>query len=200
MRDVVQTVEPPSLIVQPADGRLLGSHQRYEKRFRDLSGLYRDDSAFQAQLGARGDDVVYWVESSAPEAKPGALTVGLSVLEPGLVGDEFAMTRGHLHASPEHGELYYGISGNGVMLLETVDGESRVLPISTGVAVHVPGNWIHRSVNVGSDRLVTLFAYATLAGQDYDIIERAGGMSQIVVADGEAWATRVNPGHRGYRA
>jgi len=200
MRDVAQTAEPPSLVVQPEVGRLLGSSERYEKKFSDLSGLYRDESAFQGQLRSRGEKIVYWVESSTPEESPGALTVGLSVLEPGQVGDEFAMTRGHLHANPEHAELYYGIAGSGVMLLDTVDGESRALPITPGVAVHVPGNWIHRSVNVGRDRLVTLFTYATLAGQNYDIIERAGGMSQLVVTDGGTWTRRANPDHRGYRA
>ncbi|HZL01738.1 MAG TPA: glucose-6-phosphate isomerase family protein [Cellulomonas sp.] len=200
MRDVAQIVEPPSLVVAAADGRLLGSGDRYEKKLKDLAGLYRDTAAFDQELADRADESVYWVESSAPETGDGALTIGLSVLEPGRIGEEFAMTRGHIHAQSQHAELYYGISGTGVMLLDTVDGESRAVPISAGVVVHVPGYWIHRSVNVGNDRLVTLFAYATTAGQDYGIIERAGGMSQLVVADGDDWIARSNPDHRGYVA
>lgn len=200
MQQGFHTSEPPSLTVQPGSGRLLGSHERYEKRFKELAGVYRDNSAFTGLLETSADEIAYWVESSVPEGGAGALTVGLSVLEPGKVGEEFAMTRGHLHSRPEHAELYYGIAGSGVMLLETLDGQSRALPITPGVAIHVPGNWIHRSVNVGSERLITIFAYATIAGQDYEIIERAGGMSQLVISDGEGWATRANPDHRGYRA
>ena len=61
-----------------------------------------------------------------------------------------------------------------------------------------PGNWVHRSVNVGTDRFSTLFCYAADAGQDYAIIERAGGMASLVVADGDGYTVRANPDHRGY--
>ncbi len=193
--------EPAVLQVDPLQGLLPGRSERYEKHLADLAGLYRDAGAFEAALAADGGDPVYWVESSTPETGRGALTIGLSVLQPGRIGDEFAMTRGHLHAQSEFAELYYGIAGEGVMLLESVSGESRALPISAGVVVHVPGGWVHRSVNVGDDKLVTLFAYATEAGQDYGIIERAGGMAQLVVTDGNGgWTTRPNPDHGGYRA
>jgi len=194
-------VDPASLEVDLARGVLAGRSERYEKHLEDLRGLYRDREAFEAALAADDGAPVYWVDSSTVERGDGALTIGLSVLRPGRVGDEFAMTRGHLHARAEFAELYYGLAGSGVMLLESLDGRSQALPISAGVAVHVPGGWIHRSVNVGDDTLQTLFCYATEAGQDYGIIERAGGMQQLVVAaDGDGWTTRPNPDHEGYRA
>jgi glucose-6-phosphate isomerase len=196
-----RVAEPASLEVDPLRGLFAGRSERYEKHLPDLAGLYRDTAAFDAALTADTGAPVYWVESSTPEEGRGALTIGLSVLQPGRIGDEYAMTRGHLHAQAEFAELYYGIAGSGVMLLESVAGESRAVPITPGVAVHVPGGWVHRSVNVGDDKLVTLFAYATEAGQDYGIIERAGGMQQLVVTDGDrGWTTRPNPDHGGYVA
>ena len=63
----------------------------------------------------------------------------------------------------------------------------------------MPGHWVHRSVNVGTERLATLFCYAADAGQDYSIIERAGGMKSLVVADGDGWAVQPNPDHTGYQ-
>ncbi|GAA2898377.1 glucose-6-phosphate isomerase [Streptosporangium fragile] len=180
-------------------GMMRGGNGRYEKFLGDLAGLYRDGAAFEAALSRDDGTPVYWVESSTPEEGEGALTVGLSVLEAGSVGDEYFMTRGHLHRKADRGELYYGLSGNGVMLLESVEGDSHAVEINPGQAVHIPGHWVHRSVNVGKTRLATLFCYATDAGQDYEIIERAGGMKQLVVRDGEGWTTRPNPGHRGYR-
>jgi glucose-6-phosphate isomerase len=66
--------------------------------------------------------------------------------------------------------------------------------------VHVPGYWVHRSVNVGDDPFVTLFCYAADAGQNYGLIADAGGMAQLVVVDGNGgWTTRPNPDHIGYR-
>ncbi len=183
-----------------AEGAMGGSNGRYEKFLRDLAGLYRDPAAFDSALAGDDGSPVYWVESSTVADGPGALTIGISVIKPGRIGDEFAMTRGHLHERSECAELYFGLSGTGVMLLETPEGESRALPISPGTAVHVPGGWIHRSVNVGDELLSTLFCYETDAGQDYGIIEEAGGMQQLVVATADGWTTRPNPDHRGYRA
>lgn len=201
MRAAAPVAEPALLEVDAVNGLFAGRSERYEKHLADLDGLYRDAEAFETALRADSGEPVYWVESSTPEQGRGALTIGLSVLQPGRIGDEFAMTRGHLHAQAEFAELYYGIAGSGVMLLESVAGESRAVPITPGVAVHVPGGWVHRSVNVGADKLVTLFAYATEAGQDYGIIERAGGMQQLVVTDGDGgWTTRPNPDHGGYVA
>jgi glucose-6-phosphate isomerase len=195
----VTTVPPVELTLLPEQGQLGGSNGRYEKRLRDLAGLYRNAVAFEEQLQADSGAPVYWVESSQTEDGPGGLITGISVLEPGTVGDEFFMTRGHLHAVSDRSELYVGLSGEGVMVLETVAGESKVVPVRPGQAVYVPGNWVHRSVNVGTDRFSTLFCYAADAGQDYSIIERAGGMKSLVVADSGHWVVRPNPDHRGYQ-
>jgi hypothetical protein len=65
---------------------------------------------------------------------------------------------------------------------------------------YVRGYWVHRSVNVGDNPFVTLFCYAADAGQNYGLIADAGGMAQLVVADGNGgWTTRPNPDHIGYR-
>jgi glucose-6-phosphate isomerase len=191
-------VPPVALTILADDGRLEGSNGRYERFPRDLAGLYRDAAAYQALLLAADDQPAYWVETSRTEDGPGGLITGISVVAPGVVGREYAMTRGHLHAVPDRSELYVGLTGHGVMILETLDGRSEVVEVSPGKAVYVPGYWVHRSVNVGSKRFSTLFCYAADAGQNYGIIERAGGMKSLVVADGDHWAVQPNPDHRGY--
>ncbi|MFC4242136.1 glucose-6-phosphate isomerase family protein [Gryllotalpicola reticulitermitis] len=193
--------QPVQLRPDAGSGALDGGSERYEKTLRELAGLYRDDAAFERALASDDGAPVYWVESSTVDRGPGALTVGVSTLEPGRVGREYAMTRGHLHGKAEHAELYYGLAGTGVILMDSLDGESRAIEITPGVAVHVPGHWVHRSVNVGAERLATLFCYGTDAGQDYQLIAEAGGMATLVVAreDG-GWTTVPNPDHRGYRA
>ena len=84
------------------------------------------------------------------------------------------------------------------MLLDSLSGESVALELTPGKAVNVPGHWVHRSVNVGDEPFVTLFCYAADAGQDYSIIEKAGGMKSLIVRDGEGWQQVANPDHRGY--
>jgi len=179
-------------------GGMIGGSDRYEKHLADLEGLYRDAEAYRAALERDSGDPVYWVQTSAPQQGEGALTIGISTLKPGRIGDEYAMTRGHLHAQHGSAELYYGLTGRGVMLMETLDGESRAIEINPGVAVHVPGHWIHRSVNVGHIPFSTLFCYPTDAGQDYEVIANASGMKKLVVATENGWELRDNPDHRAY--
>ena len=91
--------------------------------------------------------------------------------------------------------------GAGVWLAEPRRDAARPgpLPMAPGDAVHVPGHWVHRSVNVGDEPFVTLFCYGADAGQDYELIARAGGMASLVVGDDAGgWATRPNPDHVGY--
>jgi glucose-6-phosphate isomerase len=194
------TVPDPGLLALGADGVMRGATSSYEKRLGDMAGVYRDDDAYRAVLAENGPDfLVYRVEEHRNVGGEGALIIGTSTLQPGRYGDEFAVTRGHLHAKADRAELYYCLSGTGVMLLETLDGRSEALPLRPGEAVHVPGHWVHRSVNVGDEPFVTMFCYGADAGQDYALIERAGGMSAVVVTDGaDGWSVRPNPDHVGY--
>ncbi|SFJ29239.1 glucose-6-phosphate isomerase [Amycolatopsis sacchari] len=194
-----RSVPEPGALVVGVGGSLAGRTSGYEKRLGDMGGVYRDQAAYEALLAELGGDhVVYRVEEHRCAEGPGALTIGTSTLLPGRVGEEFAVTRGHLHAVPDRAELYHCLSGHGLLLLETLDGRSEAYELAPGRAVHVPGHWVHRSVNTGDEPLVTLFCYNTDAGQDYGLIERAGGMKSLVVADGDGWTLRPNPDHRGY--
>ncbi len=192
--------QPVKLQIDPAAGLLWGGDGRYEKRLGELDGVFQDDSAYAERVARRGaDELVYWVESNDSQHSAGGLITGLSVLEPGTIGDEFFMTRGHLHADADCGETYLCLRGRGVMLLETLDEQSQAVGLAPGEAVYVPGGWIHRSVNVGDERFVTLFCYPALAGQDYGVIRDAGGMSRLIVTGREGWRAIPNPAHTGYR-
>lgn len=197
------TMSPPEpgRLTIGVDGSMAGASGSYTKRLGDMAGVYRDAEAYAEQVATRGaDTVVYTVQEHRNVTDAGALIIGTSTLLPGRVGEEFAVTRGHLHARPDRAELYHCLSGRGVMLLETVDGRTEAVPLVAGEAVHVPGHWVHRSVNTGDEPFVTLFCYPADAGQDYELIQRAGGMAALVVADGaDGWTTRSNPDHTGYQ-
>lgn len=199
MTSSLSVPEPGALSIDPG-GAMRGRTGSYEKRLGDMHGVYRDGAALEAAVAEHGaEHLVYRVDEHRNVDGAGALIIGTSTLLPGRYGDEFAVTRGHLHDKADRAELYHCLSGRGVMLLETVDGRSEVVPLTPGEAVHVPGHWVHRSVNVGDEPFVTLFCYAADAGQNYGLIADAGGMAQLVVTDGASgWTTRRNPDHVGY--
>lgn len=185
-------VTPSVHHLSPGHGTLSASTARYEKRLSDLAGLYADASAFDAALGTC-DRVVYTVEDFRPSGASGDLCFGVTHMLPGRIGDEFFMTRGHIHAVANRPETYRGELGRGVMLMESPDGQVVTLQVTPGATVYVPPFWIHRSVNTGTEPLVMTFVYPADSGQDYGIIARSNGMRVRVVADAGGWRTVENP-------
>lgn len=184
----------PALVITP--DQLEGRTGRYEKRLGDLDGLYSDAAAFADLRSESGDDrLMYHVDEFRPSSAAGDLITGISTLYPGRVGEEFAMTRGHIHAQHDRTEIYHCLSGHGLMLMETVAGETVVTEMTPGVVAYVPPSHIHRSVNLGDDDLVTLFCYPADAGQDYGIIAASHGMRHLAVATDAGWALKENPAY-----
>lgn len=188
----VSSLEQPFVTeINSTTGFGAGLTAHYTKTFDAMHGVYQGGGE---ELASLGQALSYEVFSSHQTNLPGALTVGTSVLEPGRIGDEYALTRGHLHRISNRAEMYFGLHGRGVMLLENEEGEVHALGIAPGSMVYVPGGWIHRSVNVGSDVLVTLFCFNADSGQNYEIVEQSGGMKKLVVDDGQGgWMLKENP-------
>ncbi len=193
----MQLREPQLVSVDVAGGRLAGASGRYAKTLPELAGLYEDASAYAAALRLHGERPVYEVMDLRPSTAAGDLIFGVTRMTPGKIGQEYFMTRGHLHARADRPEIYYGESGAGVMLLESPEGETRALPIGPRQVCYVPPYWIHRSVNVGSCDLVMTFVYPADAGQDYEIIARSGGMRARVADDGAGgWKLTDNAAYK----
>ena len=149
-------------------GTIAGAN-RTERRLSDLAGIFLDESAYRAAC-VGGNPLVYSVEVIEPGAGDGDLHYGLGVIYPGRIGREYFMTKGHLHSWREAAELYIGLSGTGVMLLEDeAGGESRMLPLEPGCAVYVPGHTGHRTANTGDTPLSYIGVYPARAGHDYGV-------------------------------
>jgi len=189
-------IAPTSHRIDPASGVLSAATGRYEKRLADLDGIYADNAAFADSVAREGDRIVYYVHEVRPAAARGDLIFGTTFMEPGKIGDEFFVTRGHIHAIGNRPETYYGETGEGLMLLESPEGETKILEIGPRVMVYVPPLWIHRSVNTGAAPLVMSFCYPSDSGQDYGLIARSGGMAKRIVADGASWKAVPNADYR----
>jgi glucose-6-phosphate isomerase len=172
----------------PATGTLTGG-TRVERRLSDIAGIFEDSEAYDAAL-ASGNPLVYSVESIELGSGAGDLHFGLGVIHPGRIGREYFMTKGHLHGWREAAELYLGLSGNGVMLLEDErTGESNLLPLEAGCAVYVPGHTGHRTANVGDSPLSYLGVYPARAGHDYGAFAERN--FRYVIADQDGRPTLI---------
>lgn len=161
------------------------------RRLSSMTGQYADGAAFAREL-AQADRLLYEVYDFVRPTVAGELLHGVSILQPGTVGAEYHMTKGHYHQVLATAEVYYCLRGQGCMVMETPEGEWAVEPLEAGRVLYVPPRWAHRSVNTGSEPLITFFVYPGNAGHDYGTIEQKG-FRKLVVAEGGVPTIIDNP-------
>lgn len=147
----------------------------------DLRDFFYNREAVDKILKS-GDPVVYEVfEHSHPEVD-GQINFGVTVLYPGKVGNEYYLTKGHYHTKETTAELYLGLKGVGIMLMQTKDGQLSSLSIKPGHVIYVPPFWAHRTINVGKEILTFFFVYPSDSGHDYGTIKDKG-FAKIVIEE-----------------
>ena len=155
-----------------------------ERHVSNLLTQFADEEAAKKMV-AEGDPLLYaFYELDLPE-ESGVLRFGTTTLYPGKVGSEYFMTKGHFHTILDTSEVYYTLSGHGMMMMETPEGEVDCKELTPGDALYVPGRWAHRSINIGSEPLVMFFVFRSDAGHDYGTIEKKGYRKLIVERDGK---------------
>ena len=172
----------------------------------DLADYFADRAAVAARLAAGDDPVVYEVyvgempqeragatagaAAGASEGAsagvstalgPGQISFGTTVIHPGDVAGEFYMTRGHFHSLTDRDEVYLGLAGRGLLLMEDREGRFAVVEMGPGALAYVPGAFAHRTVNTGEEDFVFLALYPADGGHDYGSI-RERGFSRRVFA------------------
>jgi glucose-6-phosphate isomerase len=175
-----------------------GVPSRYDNHIKrtlsSLRGQFLDEKAYTDQL-AKEDSLVYEVyEVKGPEVA-GEFLMGVSVVHPGKIGNEFYMTKGHFHTIRDTAEIYYCLKGEGYMVMETPDGKTAVEAMTPGKVLYVAPCWAHRSVCTSrQEDLVMFFAYPANAGHDYATIEQRGfrkvvveGKSGLEIIDNPRW-------------
>ncbi len=186
---MIPRLDPFTVVMNLATGHLDPDLGRIERTLDGMTGMYLNDVADP-------DRLVYRVFLMPVPEESSEIQCSTTILEPGIVGDEFHMTKGHFHQVRDRSEVYVGLSGTGMLVMATEDGRHAVEPIEPGTINYVPGGWAHRSVNIGDEPLVFFAAYVGDAGHDYATIEEKG--FPVVVLKGDD-GPRIVPNSR-YRS
>lgn len=153
-----------------------------------LAGCFADELAYQSML-SQGDSLVYGLTNINMASGEGQLHYGLGILQPGKVGSEYFMTRGHLHAWRPAAEVYICLQGQGMMILEhETEATTNVLPFPANSVVYVPGYTGHRTINIGNQPLVYWGVLSSEAGHDYEAIRQRNFSQVVIELDGEPCA------------
>ncbi len=157
-----------------------------ERKLSDMTEMYADRDEATRILTEEGDRLIYEVQGIELPAEEGQIPHCSTRILPGDIGGECHMTKGHYHARREQGEVYFGLSGRGLLLMQTEDGDTSELEMVAGSAAYVPPYWAHRTVNIGAEDFVFFSVWEARAGHDYGTIERDGFRKLIMLRDGEA--------------
>lgn len=168
------------------NGHLIGENIIISERYlKDIQNIFRDGTAID---GSELDNLVYRVEMDSCECdgKSGGLFFGTSYIMPGMVGNEYFMTKGHFHAIKDTGEYYWGISGNGILLLMDENRNYWAEEVCSGSVHYIKGHVAHRLINIGNEILSVGACWPSNAGHDYDTILTEGFSARVVESNGSA--------------
>ena len=173
------------LRVRARDGELAGRPVDESTRtLGQLQGLFADE---QARAAMDQDTLVYRVLRHHPvaEGTAGGLFFGTSFVQPGRVGDEYFMTRGHFHSRIDAAEYYWCIAGEGVLVLMDEARRCWGERLEPGTVHYIPGRVAHRLANTGEQALCVGACWPADAGHDYASIAQRGFSARLRCVGGE---------------
>ena len=168
-----------------ASGELSAPGYVIQRKLSDMANMYADRDEAARIMVAEGDRLIYEVQGVELPVEEGQIPHCTTRITPGRIGAEYHMTKGHYHARREQGEVYFGLSGRGYLVMQTETGETSVQEMVAGSAAYVPPYWAHRTVNVGDEDFVFFSVWEARAGHDYGTIERDGFRKLVVLRDGQ---------------
>ncbi|MDR3688148.1 MAG: glucose-6-phosphate isomerase family protein [Fimbriimonas sp.] len=174
----------PQLMFDSSTGLLKGEHVISEsRRLADLAGVFADEAARSAM---EPNTVVYSVSSTFPveNGKVGGLFFGCTTIQPGTIGGEYFMTKGHFHTKIDTAEFYWCLEGEGALLLMNESRSCRVERMAPGSLHYIPGCVAHRTINTGEKPLIFGACWPSDAGHNYERI-RIHGFSVRLVKGGD---------------
>lgn len=185
-KDTPSFMDPFSVEIDIEKGLMPAPGKHLVRKASDMRGYYADQAALAKLIEADDDPLHYEVFEVPVPAEYGQLMYCISTLQPGLVGDECFMTKGHYHAVAETAEIYLCLRGEGYMLMKTPGGKCAFEKMIRGTMIYVPPCWAHRSVNTADNEPLTSFCvYPGEAGHNYGDIKAEGFPRRIFKRGGE---------------
>ena len=130
--------------------------KRYVVKLKELKNIFKNTQE------SNENSVIYEVfrKNFSP------IGFGLTILNAGTVKDEFFMTKGHVHRK-KIPEFYILLEGEGILLLQK--RKIRVIKLKRGEVNLVPGDYAHRLINTGKNKMKVLTIYDENSKPDYNI-------------------------------
>ncbi len=154
------------------------------RKLKDLTIIFKNEESYEKM---NQEQIVYTVKSWQPvlEGTRGGLFFGTTNLRPGKVGDEYFMTKGHFHTLSDRAEFYWGVQGEGMLILMDNERNTWAEEMQPGSLHYIPAHVAHRVANVGDSTLIFGACWPSDAGHDYTKIAEHGFSARLLEIDGK---------------
>ncbi len=174
--------KPEKIIIDFKKGVIQPYTRKKEVRLSELKEYFSNIEEVEKILSKGKDPLIYEYYEYIHSEATGNLNLGLTIIYPGKIGNEYYMTKGHFHEK-DAAEFYFCMKGKGMLLMQNKDGEVSVVELEPGSLGYVPPGWGHRTINTGRNRFVFFFAYPSDAGHNYMIVKEKGFIKIVTEKD-----------------
>ncbi|MDH6306527.1 glucose-6-phosphate isomerase [Parabacteroides sp. PF5-5] len=177
----LEIVNPPLLFVREL---LIGDEvEKSNRTLADLKDIFQDKQSYET---IAPETLLYEVYCYLPEKEGtmGALNFGITHIYPGKIGLEYFMTKGHFHAQDDRAEYYWGIEGEGVLILMDRQRNTWGEKMFLGSLHYIPGGVAHRVANTGNTVLSFGACWPSDAGHNYEEIAQNGFSARLMEVEG----------------
>lgn len=158
--------------------------KKVEIRLEDLKGYFSNKETVD-ELRGKGENPLIYKYYEAEQPKTGGhFNFGVTVINPGKIGSEYYLTRGHYHEKENTAEIYIGLKGEGLLLIQKGEKFEKAI-LKPGKVIYIPPHWAHRTVNTGNEKLHYFYMYPADAGHRYEEIRERGFSKLIKEKDGK---------------
>jgi glucose-6-phosphate isomerase len=188
MKEIIQ---PFSIAFDPNLFSSFESGRVTERHLSHLEDYFSDQKAL-SEILSRQNPLVYKVWEMEYEGEGRGISIGMTIISPGRVGDEYFMTRGHFHEADSGDEIYIATGGTGGVLLADRSGDCQFLEMHPGNLYYVPGNFSHRTINIGTEDFMILSIWPPHIVHDYGTIS-SSGFPKLVMSSNNGYKIVDNP-------
>ncbi|MFZ4724460.1 MAG: glucose-6-phosphate isomerase family protein [Paludibacter sp.] len=177
-------IEMPQQTIDLATWKLVGDELiESQKTIGQLVNVFADE---QIRQSMNQELLVYNVQAHLPvkEGTEGGLYFGTTIIQSGKVGNEYYMTRGHFHSKSDRAEYYWGVKGEGMLLLMDKNRITRAEKMFPGSLHYIDADIAHRVANTGNEPLHFGACWPSDAGHNYTEIDINGFSASLVEIDG----------------
>jgi glucose-6-phosphate isomerase len=176
----MKTLELPFYFpVTPEGFQATANMKHVQRRLSEMQDYFSDREAIKSIL-ERSNPLIYEYWEMEYSGTGSGISFGMTRIQPGQIGNEYYLTKGHFHADGLGDEMHHTLDGQGRALLMDREEKTTSMEMLPGRMCYYPGNLAHRTINTGLEPLVFVGIWPPKIVHDYEIIKRSGFPKLII--------------------